>query len=267
MRPIHAFVPLIGAIGAVASQPTDSYLFGDSLFYLGPPSGNARITKATYSILPPAVPSGAKVSHASDEVWVSVWVGASSSAGHEDYDLYQPLFNWSLDQESQGCSASAKEWCVAASTYTPDGQTGQSYVAVPQNTTVDFETLYLDLMDDLELTMIKVAVKDKKVIQTVTIDGEVVSKQNDTLDAALQYLYSSNECYTGSGSCGTLASYRITNLTVTLSEADTGFADVMSLDSVTDKNFKSTDGGITWHADWIKVPSVDFQSSNDTRAG
>lgn len=56
----------------------------------------------------------------------------------------------------------------------------------------------------------------------------------------------------------------ITNLTVTLSEADTGFADVLSLDSVTDKNFKSTDGGITWHADWIKVTSIDFDSSNDT---
>lgn len=100
MRPIHAFVPLIGAIGAVASQPTDSWVFGDSLFYLGPPSGDSRITKATYSIEPPAVPSGAKAS-TNDEVWVSVWVGASSSAGSEDYDLYQPLFNWSLDQESQ----------------------------------------------------------------------------------------------------------------------------------------------------------------------
>ncbi|KAJ5672275.1 hypothetical protein N7507_001402 [Penicillium longicatenatum] len=248
MRPIHAFVPLIGAIGAVASQPTDSWVFGDSLFYLGPPSGNSRITKATYSIMPPAVPSGAKVSSTNDEVWVSVWVGASSSAGSEDYDLYQPLFNWSLDQESQGCSASVEEWCVAASTYTPDGQIGQNYVAVPQNTTVDFE----------------IAVEDKKVIQTVTIDGEVVSKQSDTLDAALQYLYSSNECYTGSGSCGTLAGYSITNLTVTLSEADTGFADVMSLDSVTDKNFKSTDGGITWHADWIQVSSINFDSSDDT---
>lgn len=61
-----------------------------------------------------------------------------------------------------------------------------------------------------------------------------------------------------------LTSLGITNLTVTLSEADTGFADVLSLDSVTDKNFKSTDGGITWHADWIKVNSIDFGSSSDT---
>ena len=62
-----------------------------------------------------------------------------------------------------------------------------------------------------------------------------------------------------------LTSLGITNLTVTLSEADTDFADVLSLDSVTDKNFKSTDGGITWHADWIKVSSIDFDSSNDTQ--
>ncbi|KAJ5947154.1 hypothetical protein N7466_000169 [Penicillium verhagenii] len=248
MRPVHAFVPLIGAIGAVATQPSDSWVFGDSLFYLGPPAGNSRITKATYSILPPSVPSGATVSNNDDEVWVSVWVGASSSAGSDDYDLYQPLFNWSLDQESQGCSASVGEWCVAASTYTPEGQIGQNYVTVPKNTIVDFE----------------IAVEDEKVIQIVTIDGEVVSKQSDTLDAALQYLYSSNECYTGSGSCGSLAGYTISNLTITLSEADKGFADVMSLDSVTDKNFKSTDGGITWHADWIKVSAIDFDSSSDT---
>jgi hypothetical protein len=63
---------------------------------------------------------------------------------------------------------------------------------------------------------------------------------------------------------GLLTFSGITNLTVTLSEADTGFADVMSLDSVTDKNFKSTDGGITWHADWIKVSSINFDSSDDT---
>ncbi|KAJ5760220.1 hypothetical protein N7520_007376 [Penicillium odoratum] len=240
----------MSAIGAIASQPSDSYVIGDSLFYLGPPSGNSRITKATYSILPPSVPSGAKVSNADDEVWVSVWVGASSSAGSGDHDLYQPLFNWSLDQESQGCPASAEEWCVGASTYTPDGQIGQDYVTVPRDTTVEFE----------------IAVEGKKVIQTVTIDGKVVSKQSDTLDAAIQYLYSSNECYTGSGSCGTLDGYSITNLTVTLSEADTGFADVMALDSVTDKNLKSTDGGITWHADWIKVSSINFDFSNDTAA-
>lgn len=56
----------------------------------------------------------------------------------------------------------------------------------------------------------------------------------------------------------------ITNLTVTLSEADTNFANVMSLDSVTDSTFKSTDGCITWHTDKITVSSIDFDSSSDT---
>jgi hypothetical protein len=56
----------------------------------------------------------------------------------------------------------------------------------------------------------------------------------------------------------------ITNLTVTLSEADTNFANVMSLDSVTDSTFKSTDGGITWQTDRITVSSIDFDSSSDT---
>ncbi|KAJ5083687.1 hypothetical protein N7456_013114 [Penicillium angulare] len=248
MRSIYAAVPLIAAAGAAASYPSDRWVFGDSLFYLGPPSGNARITKATYSIVPPSVPSGAKVSNADDEVWVSVWVGASSSAGSDYTNLYQPLFNWSPDQESQGCSATDEEWCVAASTYTPDGQVGQSYVPVPSDSTVDFE----------------IAVVDKKVIQTVTIGGKVTSQQSDALDDPLQYLYSSNECYTGSGSCGTLGGYTIANLTVTLSEADTNFASVMDLDDVTDATFSSSDGGITWHTDRVTVSSIDFDSTDDT---
>jgi hypothetical protein len=56
----------------------------------------------------------------------------------------------------------------------------------------------------------------------------------------------------------------ITNHTVNLSEADTNFANVMSLDSVTDFTFKSTNGGITWHTDRITVSSIDFDSSCDT---
>lgn len=101
MRPIYTAIPAVAAVGAATSQPADSWVFGNSLFYLGPPSGSARITKATYSIVPPPVPSGATVSNVNDEVWVSVWVGASSTAGDADANLYQPLFNWSPDQESQ----------------------------------------------------------------------------------------------------------------------------------------------------------------------
>lgn len=99
MRYSFALVPLANAIGALAAA--DSWVFGNTGFYLGPPSGSAEIVKATYSITPPAVPTNYTVSDTSDEVWVSVWVGASASAGSDDYNLYQPLFNWSPDQESQ----------------------------------------------------------------------------------------------------------------------------------------------------------------------
>ncbi|CAI7652763.1 unnamed protein product [Penicillium pancosmium] len=228
MRSVYALTQLAAAIGAVASQPADSWVFGNSLFYLGPPSGNSHITKATYSIVPPSVPSGAK-SNGDDEPWVSVWVGASSTAGDQDANLYQPIFNWCPDQESQGCPATAQEWCVAASTYTP------------------------------------FAVVNSMVVQTVTMNDKIISKESDALDAPLQYLYSSNECYTGAGSCGSVDGWKITNLTVTLSGADTSFDSVMSLDSVTDAEFKSTDGGITWHTDRITVNTIDFDSSDDTQ--
>lgn len=101
MRSVYTLLPVVATVGVAASQPSDSWVFGNSLFYLGPPSGNSRITKATYSILPPSVPSGSIVSNKNDEVWVSVWVGASPTAGDHNANLYQPLFNWSPDQESQ----------------------------------------------------------------------------------------------------------------------------------------------------------------------
>jgi len=39
----------------------------------------------------------------------------------------------------------------------------------------------------------------------------------------------------------------------------------MSLDGVTESAFTSTDGGITWHIDKIKVNSIDFYSSDNTQ--
>ncbi|KAJ6018513.1 hypothetical protein N7499_003290 [Penicillium canescens] len=250
MRYSYALVPLVSAMQAIAID-ADTWYFGNGLFYLGPPSGNSAITKATYSIVPPTVPSGAKASNTNDEVWVSVWVGASSTAGDDNANLYQPIFNWSLDQESQGCSASADEWCVATSTYTPSDQLCQAYVTVPNNTPVDFE----------------IAVENGKVVQTVTMDGKVVSKQSDALDSPLQYLYSTNECYTGSGNCGSLAGYYINNLTVTLSEADIRFDQAMALDGVTDDDgFTTSDGGLTWYTEWVKVNSVDFDSTSAVKS-
>ncbi|KAJ5973689.1 hypothetical protein N7481_010899 [Penicillium waksmanii] len=241
MRSVYALTPLAAAIGAVASQPADSWVFGNSLFYLGPPSGNSYIAKATYSIVPPSVPWGAK-SNADDEPWVSVWVGASSTAGDQDANLYQPIFNWCPDQESQ----------YAANILPPLDQYFDNGFTIGAA---------LQLLRS-------VAVVNSKVVQTVTMNDEIISKESDALDAPLQYLYSSNECYTGAGSCGSLTRYHnteITNLTVTLSEVDTRFDSVMSLDSVTDAEFKSTDGGITWHTDRITVNTIDFDSSDDTQ--
>jgi hypothetical protein len=46
-----------------------------------------------------------------------------------------------------------------------------------------------------------------------------------------------------------------------LSEADSKFDQVMALNGVTDDGFTSSDGGLTWHTEWVKVNSVDFDSS------
>ncbi|GAQ05221.1 hypothetical protein ALT_2542 [Aspergillus lentulus] len=246
MHYAYISIPLTLALGATASMPADSWVFGKSLFYLGPPTG-AFITKATYSLVPPDVPSGVKVSSPTDQVWASVWVGASSTNGDEGANLYQPLLNWSPDQESQGCSANSTEWCVAASTYTPQGQVGQTYIPVPPKTNLDFE----------------ISVENNKVYQTVAMNGEVISQQSDALDNGLKYLYSENECYTGSGNCGVFHGYKITNLTVTLSAADESFGKTMGLFSCTDAGFATIDNGKTWYTDYIAIQEVDLDSSSD----
>lgn len=51
-----------------------------------------------------------------------------------------PLLNWCADQKSCGCDAAADEWCVTASTYTPEGQTGNAYIPVPEDAKLDFES-------------------------------------------------------------------------------------------------------------------------------
>ncbi|GAQ44012.1 hypothetical protein ABZX51_009831 [Aspergillus tubingensis] len=245
MRYSSVAVPLALAARAAAVE-SDVWAFGNG-FYTGPPT-NAHITRATWSLVPPDVPSNYTVNNTDDEVWVSLWIGLSSTAGDYDADLYQPLLNWSPDNESQGCPAPDDEWCVAASTYTPDGQNGQAYVTVPADTQVDFE----------------VYVENDKVYQVVTMNGKTVSKESDALDNPLLYLYSGDECYTGSGDCGTLQSYSWNNLTIHLSAADENFGDTLSLYSGSSSNGLTTsDKGKTWHTDAIKISKDTFATVSD----
>ncbi|KAI8311805.1 hypothetical protein K4K61_011484 [Colletotrichum sp. SAR11_59] len=153
-------------------------------------------------------------------------------------DLFQPLLNWAPNNAQEGCPAANDAWCVAASTFTGTEQVAQSYVAVPNKSNVDFELTYD---------------ASKGVTQKVWINGALVSQQTDKdkNGKAPTWIYSSNECY--SGACGTLGAYSWSNLTVTLSEADSYFGDTLQLTGGSSSGIKTTDGGKTWHADSIKI--------------
>lgn len=113
--------------------------FGNS-FYLGPFPNSQYITKATYSLAAPSVPTSYSSSDTS--LWLSIWVGVQPDSTDEDNEnLVQPLLNWCLDNESCGCSADETQWCAAANTYTPSGQEGEAYVIVPKDSTLDFESM------------------------------------------------------------------------------------------------------------------------------
>jgi hypothetical protein len=98
MRSIHAVFPLTLALRASALY--EDWHFGN-MFAIGPASNNAQITKATYSLTPPPVPCGSTQENANDAPWLSIWIGISASMSDQAADLFQPLLNWSPDQESQ----------------------------------------------------------------------------------------------------------------------------------------------------------------------
>lgn len=126
------------ALCAGALLPFASANFGNS-FYLGPWDGAAYITRATYSLDAPDVIQDYDTSDKS--LWVAIWIGVQPNVPDvSQANLVQPLLNWCADQASCGCDAGADEWCVTASTYTPEGQTGNAYVAVPKGAKLDFES-------------------------------------------------------------------------------------------------------------------------------
>ncbi|KAJ0306047.1 hypothetical protein Brms1b_010598 [Colletotrichum noveboracense] len=200
------------------------------MFNLGPASN--AIAKATYTLVPPSIPCGTVVADKNAQPWMSIWVGISQSLSDDSTDLFQPLLNWAPNNAQEGCPAANDAWCVAASTFTGTEQVAQSYVAIPNKSNVDFELTYD---------------ASKGVTQKVWINGALVSQQTDKdkNGKAPTWIYSSNECY--SGACGW------SNLTVTLSEADSNFGDTLQLTGGSSSGIKTTDGGKTWHADSIKI--------------
>ncbi|KAI8169421.1 hypothetical protein K4K49_011782 [Colletotrichum sp. SAR 10_70] len=246
---------LAAAAGALAVRGKyDDWKFGN-MFNLGPASN--AIAKATYTLVPPSIPCGTVVADKTAQPWMSIWVGISQSLSDDSTDLFQPLLNWAPNNAQEGCPAANDAWCVAASTFTGTEQVAQSYVAIPNKSNVDFErqsTFQCQIRAILKTNMPAVTYDASKgVTQKVWINGALVSQQTDKdkNGKAPTWIYSSNECY--SGACGTLGAYSWSNLTVTLSEADSNFGDTLQLTGGSSSGIKTTDGGKTWHADSIKI--------------
>lgn len=93
---------LVASCVAGTSAASDTYDFGNT-FYIGPTSSTSNyIASITYDLNDvPAVPSGYTAGSTSDPIFVSPWVGISSSISDQSTTLVQPLLNWSPEQESQ----------------------------------------------------------------------------------------------------------------------------------------------------------------------
>lgn len=77
MRSVSSIIPVLAlAMGAMADS---EWHFGDTV-YMGPTT-NAYIKKATYSLVPPAVPTDSSQSDA----WLSIWIGKHLSHHNWSY--------------------------------------------------------------------------------------------------------------------------------------------------------------------------------------
>lgn len=89
------------ALGVKAddAQWPDYTKFGN-MFYSGPTSNGAYITKATYSMVPPATPCGYHDGTKEQEE-LALWIGVQADPTGKDVmdmNLVQPLLNWAPDQ-------------------------------------------------------------------------------------------------------------------------------------------------------------------------
>ncbi|KAI9044511.1 uncharacterized protein KD926_000422 [Aspergillus affinis] len=233
MRSFDLIPTALALAAPAAAGMYDDWHFGN-MFVLGPTSDDVSITKATYSLETPSVPCGVK--QTKDEApWLSIWVGVSASMSDQSADLFQPLLNWSPDQEAQGCPATDKEWCVATSTYHLSGQVQQPYVTVPNGSKIDFT----------------ISVEGDKINQEVVIDGKTVSKQSDDKSVTPKYIYSSNECYLNT--CGLMDAYTWSDVTIELDGKDPNFGETLSFVDGSSDGLTTSDGGKTWTAKALKI--------------
>ncbi|KAL1614862.1 hypothetical protein UCDDS831_g00206 [Diplodia seriata] len=216
----------------------DNYKFGN-MFYTGPTSGGAVITKATYTMAPPEIPCGYATGGSVNEE-LALWIGAQPNPTGKDVlqlSFVQPLINWAPDQQATGCDSTNENWCIAASAYHPSGQVSQTYQPVAPGTSLDFE--------------IAVDEASTNITQKVWNGGKLISEQSDNPGMKLEVFYSGNECY--GADCGTLQGYSWKNVTVHLDQADEAFGNTLSLTGASSDGFSTSDGGKTWHADEIKI--------------
>ncbi|KAF4307739.1 hypothetical protein GTA08_BOTSDO03764 [Botryosphaeria dothidea] len=239
MLPALSLAALSLALGVKAddAQWPDYTKFGN-MFYSGPTSNGAYITKTAYSMVPPATPCGYHDGTKEQEE-LALWIGVQADPTGKDVmdmNFVEPLLNWAPDQSLTGCNTDVDHWCIAASTYTPQGQQGQTYVEVPSDSQIDF-TIFVD--------------SDNKVNQTAWVNGAVISTQADSAGLKPAVFYSGNEC--SLYSCGTLDGYSWSNITLHLSEADEKFGDTFTLTGATSTGAKTSDGGKTWTVEEIKI--------------
>ncbi|KAJ4417989.1 hypothetical protein N0V82_005841 [Gnomoniopsis sp. IMI 355080] len=212
----------------LALTRADTVGFGP-YFSLGPVADGSFIRAANTTLVLPAVQSQHKS-------FLSLWPGMSTSNG----DLIQAYTDSLADPQTE-CGGEIGQWCTVASTYSGT-QNGGTMAPVSEGDHLLISYVYNDATSQYD--------------QTVTVDGEVVSKFSSTSGYA-QGWGTACECQE-EGCDGSVNAHKYLSTTIVLDKADSAFGDTLSLNEATSSGLASSDGGVTWSVDTISINAYTY---------
>lgn len=196
-------------------------------FSTGPTSSDTYIVESWATLTLPDVPTD----NSGD---LSLWVGMGTSNG----DLIQSIAE----------NYATSDWSVYAYTLIETSATSQEPIQAAGSTADAGVAISFHYKYDSSTG---------NYTQTVYKAGTVVSTLS-TSDGQAEGWGSAVEC--AATDCGTVPSHTWSNVSITLSAADSAYSDTLALGTNVEATMSTSDGGITWEVGTIRKPSLFFPS-------
>lgn len=217
---------VLSALAAAATVAKVKAAFGPA-FSTGPTADDVYIIESWATLTLPDAPSD----NSGD---LSLWVGMGTSNG----DLIQSIAE----------NYDTSDWSVYAYTLMETSDTSQTPIQADGSTADAGVAITFHYQYDSS---------SGNYTQTVYKAGTVVSTLS-TSDGEAEGWGSAVEC--AAEDCGTVPSHTWSNVSITLSAADSAYSDTLGLGTDVEASMSTSDGGITWEVGTIDIPCWDFST-------